>query len=288
MRRIPLPCALRVIAAAVVVLCACREPPGVPGAQAGTRPAPGPRASAAAVADAGERGGALATLRVAAKNPLGVPLHPEPESNRVSGRLADGTEVRVLQRSEDGRWYQVRAQDGRSGWITRRYVELPAAAAEGAVVSRPDAGRPRLELPAGLPWASAESCQRALAAGRRPARASGSVRIATWNLKWFPDGGPGRRPKPNNDEATDPELARLRHRLAGRRCRRGAGNQASRPKRASMGVLTERARSPHARALASRVRPLSERGGATRRIPVRWAAGHRTEVEHLRELQSSR
>jgi endonuclease/exonuclease/phosphatase family metal-dependent hydrolase len=139
-------------------------------------------------------------LRVVAKNRLGVPLHPEPGSSRVSGRLADGTEVRLLRTSDDGRWYEVRAQQGESGWITRRYVEREKNADEPSL---PRTGAPKLALPTDSPWASAESCRQKLADRKSPARAPGSARIATWNLKWFPDGGPGRRPNPNSDEATD-------------------------------------------------------------------------------------
>ena len=202
MARSDLLCVPQLIAAAALTLCACREPPVVPGAQAETRVPVSPRASGFSGADSGA--GEQGTARVSAKNPLGVPLHPEPGSNRVSGRLADGSEVRVLKRTDDGRWYQVEAPQGSSGWITRRYLE-PSGRGDAAIVPGASARPPMLELSADSPWAALEGCRSALAAGRRASRAPGSARIATWNLRWFPDGGPGRRPKPNNEQATDVE-----------------------------------------------------------------------------------
>lgn len=49
------------------------------------------------------------------------------------------------------------------------------------------------------PWSSPEACRAGLTARR--ARAPGTARIGTWNVRWFPDGAPGKRPLP--DAATD-------------------------------------------------------------------------------------
>lgn len=49
----------------------------------------------------------------------------------------------------------------------------------------------------GSPWRSAEACAAAVAA-QKPARNTASrkhARIGTWNVRWFPDGGPGNAPK---------------------------------------------------------------------------------------------
>lgn len=41
-------------------------------------------------------------------------------------------------------------------------------------------------------FGSASGCAAELAAGRRLARPAGTARFASWNLRWFPDGKPGR------------------------------------------------------------------------------------------------
>lgn len=51
------------------------------------------------------------------------------------------------------------------------------------------------------PWTSPEACEAALRDGTVPRRARGVARVATWNLRWFPDGtmpGGGGAPKPTN------------------------------------------------------------------------------------------
>lgn len=51
------------------------------------------------------------------------------------------------------------------------------------------------------PWDSPEACAREVRAGRLMKREAGGARMATWNLRWFPDGTmptSGARPKPTN------------------------------------------------------------------------------------------
>jgi endonuclease/exonuclease/phosphatase family metal-dependent hydrolase len=61
-------------------------------------------------------------------------------------------------------------------------------------------------VPVSSPWSSPEACTAAVTAGRRAHRTPGTVRLGTWNVRWFPDGGPGqpshrsRGPLPTNVE----------------------------------------------------------------------------------------
>lgn len=114
--------------------------------------------------------------RVVARHPLGVPLHPEAGAPQVSARLPDGAWVNVVGKSHDGRWIQVTASDGLRGWITERYLrsERHAPAAPTSV------------------WSGPDDCTRALASGTAP-RAPGVARFMSYNLRWFPDGVPGKR-----------------------------------------------------------------------------------------------
>lgn len=145
-----------------------------------TRPAPTGAASAApspSAVPSGER------ARLRATNVQGVPLHPEERAAAVSGRLPDGAEVEILARSTDGQWLEVRGKDGTRGWITRRYL-----AGAGPAPASPAGVSPSTDSP----WSSRAACEKALSEGRRLERPDGVARFGTWNVRWFPDGKPGK------------------------------------------------------------------------------------------------
>ncbi|HJL14034.1 MAG TPA: hypothetical protein RMH99_00190, partial [Sandaracinaceae bacterium LLY-WYZ-13_1] len=73
------------------------------------------------------------TLR--ATHPDGVPLHPGEHDRHVSGRLPDGVAVAVVRWGEGRRWLEVRAPDGRQGWIVARYVPSSTFRLAGRLVS---------------------------------------------------------------------------------------------------------------------------------------------------------
>ena len=113
------------------------SPPGAPAA--GIAPA-GPAAAAGLGAAAAATPAAERTAVLRAANELGVPLHPGAGERKVSGRLADGTLVAVLETARDGGWLRVRADDGTAGWVVARYVQLAPTAPDVPV-----------QVPAGLP-----------------------------------------------------------------------------------------------------------------------------------------
>lgn len=49
------------------------------------------------------------------------------------------------------------------------------------------------EAHAGDPWSSGATCARAVKAGKRLTRSAAVLRVGSWNLHGFPDGGPGKR-----------------------------------------------------------------------------------------------
>lgn len=127
-------------------------------------------------------------MRLQARNEAGIPLHPSPDDSRVSGRIPDGAEASVLETSADGRWLRVKSGSA-EGWITRRYVATSDAG------TRP----PPKRVPASV-WSSQKDCQAVLKSAIRT-RDDTRLRVATWNIRWFPDGKPGKGKSP--DEGTD-------------------------------------------------------------------------------------
>ena len=55
--------------------------------------------------------------------------------------------------------------------------------------------------PPSNPWSSPEACQSLLNDAKRAQRSPGAARLATWNVRWFPDGIPGRALTP--EQGTD-------------------------------------------------------------------------------------
>jgi len=95
-----------------------------------------------------------------------VPVHKKPKCTRVCERVPNGTEGTVMERLEDGKWLMVRLDDGRSPWVSSRYVHYPPTV-----------------------WRSREICERIFSQGGRLARDDEpALRIGTWNIEWFPKG----------------------------------------------------------------------------------------------------
>lgn len=126
----------RLLALCGLLVCACK--PVTRDAEADAPPAPSPTLPAAGASAAAAVGGSStvaadrhAVLRAAHER--GVPLHPAAGERKVSGRLADGTRVTVLETARDGGWLRVRSADGTDGWVVARYVQLETPDAAGNV-----------------------------------------------------------------------------------------------------------------------------------------------------------
>ncbi|WP_395455775.1 endonuclease/exonuclease/phosphatase family protein [Azospirillum melinis] len=136
-------------------------------------------------------------VKLAGSNEQGVPLHREPRPSMV-GRIPDGTVATVIDTAREGRWLRVTTTADLSGWIVPRYIEavvsgpVPPTAAPAAA-DRADEDETRV-------WESASSCEDIVHTGRRMATARGDVlRIATWNIRWFPDGDLNGTPESRTD-----------------------------------------------------------------------------------------
>lgn len=107
---------------------------------------------------------------------LGVPVHEAPGDRGPLRRVPDGTEVTL--RAEIGEnWLEVAFDDGTRGFVTRRYTQPSAPRAPGKASKK-------------VARDAAAICARARA---RRAEAPAGARVATFNVRWFPDGVPGKK-----------------------------------------------------------------------------------------------
>lgn len=117
-------------------------------------------------------------VELKATSPAGVPLHEEARSS-MFGRAPDGSIGMVQEVQAGTNWIRLQLEDGRIAWIVRRYV--------GRVLPPGPVVDPTQD--AFTVWSSAEQCEQVVRAGRRMAPAQdGALRIAAWNIRWFPDG----------------------------------------------------------------------------------------------------
>lgn len=130
------------------------------------------------------------TIQLKASHHLGVPLHRQAHGSDDFERVADGTQVTVLEVREEGRWLRVRTPDDRSGWVIDKYIR-----------TKMDGPAPTDENEQEV-WSSRDACFEAVEAGARMARAEqDSLRLVTWNIRWFSQGCSSSEHCPEN--ATD-------------------------------------------------------------------------------------
>ncbi len=117
-------------------------------------------------------------VELKATNPLGVPLHRQPRPS-LFGRVADRTVGTVIGLQNENRWLNLTLPDSRTGWVVAGYVSQ--------VLPPTPVVNPRNDV--WEVWSSAERCETVVRAGRRmPGTQPNAVRVATWNIRWFPDG----------------------------------------------------------------------------------------------------
>ena len=122
------------------------------------------------------------TLR--ATNPAGVPVHKVPRGTNDFRRVPDKSKAIVLELIKNGRWLRLQFDDNTTGWITNKYVaaekDRPNGQLDGAASGSGD-----IEAV----WKSPESCKQTISQGKRmPKSTADALRIATWNIRWFPRG----------------------------------------------------------------------------------------------------
>jgi endonuclease/exonuclease/phosphatase family metal-dependent hydrolase len=120
-------------------------------------------------------------------------LHPAENDPAISARVPDGTRALQVAEGKGGKWISIETSDGIRGWVTQRYLERANAPSPQASLNAADEA-----ITPGSPWRSLADCEASLAAGKRRPRAGQVASIGSWNIKWFPDGGPGRSKSPSS------------------------------------------------------------------------------------------
>jgi hypothetical protein len=119
-------------------------------------------------------------VELTATQPAGVPFHSAPGGRQTFQRVPTGTIASVIGSERDGRWLQLRLPDQRTGWIAARYV--------GRTIPGPSPVDPSAERTV---WTSPEGCQQVVGSGGRMVPADhATLRVGTWNVRWFPRGCP--------------------------------------------------------------------------------------------------
>lgn len=128
-----------------------------------------------------------------AKKPKGVPLHREPSPSYLK-HIPDNTTATIQRIAQDEHWLSIQLTSGEVHWVHKKYVQASSAAPVPIVPhipSSPKASGHSATAKGGEKdvWTSKEQCRAAVQSGlRMVAASSATVRVATWNLRWFPVG----------------------------------------------------------------------------------------------------
>jgi endonuclease YncB( thermonuclease family) len=70
-------------------------------------------------------------VELKAPHHAGVPFHQEPHATNDFQRIPDGTRAKVTDIVKEGQWLKLSLSDGRTGWVTSRYVRSGEAPGRG-------------------------------------------------------------------------------------------------------------------------------------------------------------
>ena len=128
-----------------------------------------------------------------AKKPKGVPLHREPSPSYLK-HVPNNTTATIQRIDQDEHWLSIQLASGEVHWVHKKYVQARPTAPTPitpSIPSPPKAPGPSSTTKGGeqAVWTSREHCQGAIQKGLRMVEASSAnLRVATWNLRWFPVG----------------------------------------------------------------------------------------------------
>ena len=134
-----------------------------------------------------------------AKKPIGVPLHREASPSYLKHVPSDTTAT-IQRIAQDGHWLFIQLASGEAHWVHRKYVQAITAASTPIVPSKLSSPKPPGASKTTMGgehevWNSRNECQAAIQKGLRMVESSSAtLRVATWNLRWFPVGSAPDQP----------------------------------------------------------------------------------------------
>ena len=128
-----------------------------------------------------------------AKKPNGVPLHREPSPSYLK-HVPNNTTATIQRIAQDEHWLSIQLASGEVHWVHKKYIRLSTSAPTPIVPSAPSA--PTIPAVSKTTvggedevWSNKGQCQAAIQNGLRMADGlSNTLRVGTWNLRWFPVG----------------------------------------------------------------------------------------------------
>ena len=144
--------------------------------------------------------------------PIGVPLHQKPAPSYWK-HIPNGSLGTVKKLSEDHKWIFIELQSGENAWVKPKFIQTNSASPPptSPPINKPEAVSTSLPTDhtsskeeETLVWASPEGCQQVVHNGGRMAVSSPeTLRVGTWNIRWFPYGHP---PDQSGKEAEETDV----------------------------------------------------------------------------------
>ena len=130
-----------------------------------------------------------------AKKPIGVPLHREASPSYLK-HIPNGTTATIQRIAQNGHWLSIQLASGEVQWVHRKYVQATTVASTLLVPGKPSSPKTPTSSKTTMGgehdvWTGKDQCQTAIKKGLRMVESSSTnLRVATWNLRWFPVGAP--------------------------------------------------------------------------------------------------
>ena len=122
-----------------------------------------------------------------ALKPIGVPIHREAKPSFWK-HVPDRSTAIVQEIDDTNHWLFLTLESGGLGWVHPKYVRVTSPASPGEATLHTSTSEKPVTDETRV-WSSKEQCEKTVRnGGRMVTRSNKALRVATWNLRWFPFG----------------------------------------------------------------------------------------------------